>query len=164
MVAAHGARPPPASVSAIWRFCDSPAPTRPNERFEGLAKTSGASARGRSTRPPPSRLTDTSGLSAPADGWTGSPVVASADLNCCGVHVGCRCLRTATAPATCGVAMLVPSQLSQSLPGTEERMFSPGAVTSSLNCSESGDGALSEKPAITSAGPLGPPSLEAATV
>ena len=39
---------------------------------------------------------------------TGSPVCSSADLICATVHVGCRSLSSAAAPATCGVAMLVP--------------------------------------------------------
>src|SRR3954454_4657093 len=60
--------------------------------------------------------------------------------------------------------MLVPLHRSHWLRGSEERTSSPGAVTSGLNSSEIGVGPLSEKPAITSAGGLRAPSLDAATV
>src|SRR3954465_16059935 len=61
--------------------------------------------------------------------------------------------------------MLVPLQSGsdQSLPGREERMFTPGAVTSGFISSEIGVGPLEEKSAISSAG-WPEPSAEAATV
>ena len=113
-------------------------------------------------RPPPSRIAETSATPEPF--LTGSPVVDTADFSCCTVHVGWRCLRTATAPAMCGDAMLVPLSTSHWLFGKEERTLTPGAVTSGLNWSEIVVGALSEKPAITSAAVPPPPSVDAATV
>src|SRR5262249_31943005 len=162
-VAAHGVGPPPASVSVICWLAFVPRRTRPNERPVGSVKTSGLSARGRSIRPPPSRSAETS-LALPP-GCTGSPVDSSADLNCSTVQVGCRCLRTATAPATCGVAMLVPLQSCADhwSSGRDERMSTPGAVTSGFIKSEIGVGPADEKPAIWSAGPLSP-SVDAATL
>ena len=63
--------------------------------------------------------------------------------------------------------MLVPLQLCgdhvPSLGGSDERMSTPGAVTSGFIWSEIGVGPADEKPAITSAGPLSP-SVDAATV
>ena len=59
--------------------------------------------------------------------------------------------------------MLVPSQTSQESGGIDERMLSPGAVTSGFICSEIGVGPLDENDAISSAGPS-VPSLDAATV
>ena len=113
-------------------------------------------------RPPPSRVGSTSPVE-PA-GWTGSPVDSSADLICSTVQVGCRCLSTAAAPATCGVAMLVPLQLCSDhwLRGSDERRSTPGAVTSGFSSSEIGVGPPEEKSAISSAGPTSP-SVDAAT-
>src|SRR5438477_11935995 len=61
--------------------------------------------------------------------------------------------------------MLVPLQswADHWLPGSDERMFTPGAVTSGFISRESGVGPLDEKPAISSAGPWSP-SVDAATV
>src|SRR5258708_39961626 len=61
--------------------------------------------------------------------------------------------------------MLVPLQscADQVLCGSDERMSTPGAVTSGLSCSETGVGPVDEKLAITSAGPLSP-SVDAPTV
>src|SRR5690242_21040183 len=91
-------------------------------------------------RPPPSL----SGLTSPVT-VTGAPVVISADLTCAGVHVGCRCSRTATAPATCGAAMLVPLSVAYPPSGTDEATSSPGAVTSGLKFKEYGAGPSDEK-------------------
>ena len=59
--------------------------------------------------------------------------------------------------------MLVPSQTSQDARGMDERMLSPGAVTSGFIWSETGVGPPEENGAISSAGPPEPPSLDAAT-
>ncbi len=59
--------------------------------------------------------------------------------------------------------MLVPSQESHDACGMEERMFSPGAVTSGFSWREIGVGPPEENDAISSAGWEPPPSLEAAT-
>ena len=40
----------------------------------------------------------------------------SADLTWMGVQPGCRCSRSAAAPATCGAAMLVPSKTANGPP------------------------------------------------
>jgi hypothetical protein len=114
-------------------------------------------------RPPPSRVEGTS-FDVP-DVCTGSPVDSSADLISCTVHVGWRCFRSAAAPATCGVAMLVPLQscADQVFRGSDESRSTPGAVTSGFMSSETGDGPDDEKLAISSAGPLSP-SVDAATV
>jgi hypothetical protein len=40
----------------------------------------------------------------------GPAVETSADLICAGVHVRCSCSRRAADPATCGVAIEVPSK------------------------------------------------------
>ena len=58
--------------------------------------------------------------------------------------------------------MLVPSQMSHDACGMDERMLSPGAVTSGFIWSEIGVGPPEENGAISSAG-LEPPSLDAAT-
>ena len=99
-------------------------------------------------RPPPSRVATVSG---PAGVRTGLPVCTSADLICAGVHVGCRSFSSAAAPATCGEAMLVPSQLAQSWSdGTDERIATPGAETSGFIPSEIVVGPPEENPATTS--------------
>ncbi len=160
----HGDGPPPASARVNVRLVVVPRLTRPKERPVGVVKTSGLSARTRSMRPPPSRRAEIS-VVEPGDGCTGSPVVSSADLICSTVHDGWRCFRTAAAPATCGDAMLVPLQSwsDQVLRGSDDRMSTPGPVTSGFICSEIGVGPPDEKSAITSAGPESP-SLDAATL
>src|SRR3990172_6559275 len=55
------------------------------------------------------------------------------------VSAGLRDLRTATAPVTWGVAMEVPPKTMYP-PGTEERMLSPGALTSGLTDPSQGEG------------------------
>src|SRR3954449_9103583 len=79
--------------------------------------------------------------------------------------MGWRSFRRAAAAATCGAAMLVPLQswFDHWLWGSDERMSTPGAVTSGFICSEVGVGPLEEKPAMTSAGPESP-SVDAAAV
>ena len=122
----------------------------------------GSSAWTRSIRPPPSRV---AGTSRPFENRTGTPVVTSADLISDTVQSGCRCIRSAAAPATCGAARLVPLALSQSPSdaGTDDRTPTPGAVTSGLNCSEYGVGPPEEKEAMRSGvGELCPP-VDAAT-
>src|SRR5918992_1142019 len=79
----------------------------------------------------------------------GDAVNASADLTCFTVHVGCRCVSSAAAPATWGAAMLVPEKAAQ-VPrrtGTDDRIWTPGAVTSGFSWSEIGVGPADEKSA-----------------
>src|SRR5262245_58240353 len=92
----------------------------------GVATTSGASADLRSTKPPPTRV----GITDPC--WTsGRAVPTSAPFTSSTVQSGCRWSRSATAPETCGAAMLVPDSSVQP-PGTDESTSTPGAVTSGL--------------------------------
>src|SRR5207237_8296843 len=68
------------------------------------------------------------------------------------VQSGWRWRRSAAPPATCGLAMLVPLSCAQvsSCFGTDDRIATPGAVTSGLSWSEIGVGPLDENDAITS--------------
>src|SRR5262245_58561184 len=77
------------------------------------------------------------------------PVCTSADLTWATVHVW-RCRSTATAPATCGEAMLVPLNRAH-VPweaGTEDATPTPGAATSGFMRSDTGAGPAEEKDAI----------------
>ena len=155
--------PPPASASASSRESLAPGRTRPNETLVGAANTSGTSAPGRSIRPPPSRSGETS-FPRLLSAETGLPVRTSADFTWAGVQVGWRCRSSATAPATCGAAMLVPSQAAQSPSrrGSDERICTPGAATSGFSWRLIGVGPPEEKSAIRST-PMPFPSPEAAT-
>src|SRR6184192_2366652 len=138
--------PPPASASCTRRVADWPRRRKPNEKLVGSAKTSGSSARGSQIIPPPSRV----GSTSPEWPVTGFPVSASADLTSATDQLGCRCSSSAAAPATWGEAMLVPSN-SRQVPrwrGTDERIETPGAVTSGFRLSEYGVGPEDEKIAI----------------
>ena len=111
-------------------------------------KRSGSSARGRFTRPPPSSTTGASfvlWVSAHA----GPAVETSADFTCCADHPGCRWTSSAAAPATCGVAMLVPSKTANCEPANsgsvEERICPPGAATSGLSRCPKSVGPADEK-------------------
>src|SRR6266508_2592526 len=75
----------------------------------------------------------------------------SADLTWATLHSGWRWRRSAAPPATWGVAMLVPENWAQvpSRDGTDERIETPGAVTSGFSRSARGVGPLEEKEAIT---------------
>ncbi len=121
--------PPVASVRATVRA----PPLTGNEMPVGEAKSSGFSARGRLIRPPPSRSTETS---RPPTSWTGSAVWTSADLICATVQLGRCCLSRATPPATCGLAMLVPSSGPHGPPclfGSDDVIATPGALTSGFS-------------------------------
>src|SRR5207244_13616894 len=58
---------------------------------------------------------------------TDAPVLCNALSIWLTVAVGEACFRIAKTPATCGVAMDVPSKLSNPPPGTDEVIRSPGA-------------------------------------
>src|SRR5215208_3964673 len=88
----------------------------------------------------------------------------SADLTCATVQVGCACLSSAAAPATCGEAMLVPLNSAKPFCGTEERTLTPGAVTSGLSSSEYGVGPIDEKLARTSTERVRPVVAAAAVI
>ena len=102
--------PPPASLSTIVRVSLCPARSRPNETPAGAAKSPGASAACTSIMPPPCASTLV-GCWCFVSLKTGRPVSTSADLICAGVQVGWRSRSSAAAPATAGVAMLVPDQV-----------------------------------------------------
>ena len=77
------------------------------------------------------------------------------------VHDGCRCCRSATAPETCGAAMLVPDIAPNGpawFTGRDDVIATPGAATSGLSWSDTGVGPPEEKSAIV------PASVVAATV
>src|SRR5699024_11247854 len=76
-------------------------------------------------------------------------VVLSALKICSFDQFGCASFITATAPATCGVAILVP--LSASYPsGTVLNTFTPGAIISGINCQSTVTGPRELKGAIVS--------------
>src|SRR5216684_769169 len=73
-------------------------------------------------------------------------VSTSALLTIAGVQSGCSCTSSADEPATCGVAMLVPWNISNPPCRTDEYTFTPGAQTSGLISSRLAGPRL-EKPA-----------------
>src|SRR5512135_1678419 len=101
-------------------------------------------------RPPPSRVVGTSPRCDASR--TGRPVDSSADLICATVQLGCRSRSSAAAPATCGAAMLVPLNCdhSPSRGGTEDRIETPGALTSGFIPSVIGVGPPEENGAMAS--------------
>src|SRR5579859_787070 len=101
-------------------------------------------------RPPPSRDVGTSLRSVASR--TGLPVSSSADLICWTLQSGWRWRNSAAPPATCGAAMLVPLNCDQ-VPrrgGTDERIETPGALTSGFIASVTGVGPPEENGAMTS--------------
>ena len=139
----HSPAPPPASARSIVSVMSRGPPatsTNPKPRLCGEAKTSGAMAAGRSISPPPWRV-----LGTPRS----RPLRTSADFTCSGVHSGCSSSSSAAAPATCGVAMLVPERRSKAPSGAAERTSTPGAARSGLRASPSGVGPPAEKEAMS---------------
>ena len=98
------------------------------------------------TAPPPPR--SRTGRTSP-ELSTSLPDCASADFSCAGVQAGWRWSRRAAAPATCGEAMLVPLKDDQvpSRAGTDERISTPGALTSGFSRSDTGVGPADENSA-----------------
>src|SRR5947199_4824071 len=93
----------------------------------------------------------------------GLAVVMRADLIAAGDHVGCACLTSAPAPATCGEDIDVPemdwnsSPVGRPVAGaglgvSPARMFTPGAVTSGLAMSGAGVCGPREENAARTAG------------
>src|SRR6478735_7994540 len=130
--------PPPASV--MWTMIvrvAAPAVTSsgPYEREAGFVKTCGSSARGMLIRPAPSSVTAASFVRSVLP-QAGPALDINADFTCCGDHVGCFWTSSATAPETCGAAMLVPSNTANGEPAfsgsVDERIIPPGAATSGL--------------------------------
>ena len=74
----HDAAPPPASVTFTGTRRVVPTRSSPSDTTEGLTKTSGLSAAGRLTSPPPSRVVSVS--PSVSGSSTGLPVWTSADV------------------------------------------------------------------------------------
>src|SRR6266487_5676951 len=118
----------------------------------------------RSIRPPPRSMGFESGVLLELDPTGRLAVFSSADFTWSGDHVGCSCLINAAAPATCGVAMLVPWKKAKHGGEAHEVIsillytLTPGATTSGLTSLITlfliMAGPLLEKPARMSA--LGP--------
>src|SRR3990172_4955126 len=79
------------------------------------------------------------------------------------VSAGLRDRRTATAPVTWGVAMEVPPKTMYP-PGTEERMLSPGALTSGLTDPSQGEDPWPLKKAMSSRRSVAPTAKDSAYV
>ncbi len=99
-------------------------------------KSFGSSAAATLTSPPPSSSTDASCVRAVSP-HAGPAEDISADLTCRGFQPGCCWSSSAAAPATCGVAMLVPSKTANGSPidfvTVEERIWPPGAARSGFS-------------------------------
>ena len=155
----HTPAPPPASARFTWTGTLAPGRTSPNETEAGDASTSGTSALSGLASPPPARI----GVAVWLPSLTAVPVAISAALRSATVQVGWRSSRRAATPAICGVAIDVPDIASQWPPGTEDRIETPGALTSGFSRSDSGVGPAELK----SASVLPPPAsglVTAATV
>src|SRR3954454_24114619 len=108
----------------------------PKDIDAGEASTNGRSAFAGFARPPPART----GTAAWPPSLTAVPVSISAAFSCATDQLGCRSRRSAAAPAIWGVAIDVPDIASHLPPGTDERIDTPGALTSGFRRSESGVG------------------------
>ena len=134
--------PPPASASVTWAVAVEPVGTSPNETEDGVASRSGTSALAGAASPPPPRVGGAGWLSTS----TVVPVSINAALIVATGQSGWRSRRSAAAPEICGVAIEVPDIASQP-PGTEERIETPGALTSGFSRSEIAVGPALENPA-----------------
>src|SRR5919109_3356073 len=106
------------------------------ERELGVVKMRGSAADGSHTSPPPSSGTGASCVRAVSP-QAGCAVEASADLISCGVQSGWSWMSSAADPATCGVAIDVPSKTAKRdgsvFASVDERTDPPGAETSGLS-------------------------------
>ena len=110
-------------------------------------KTSGVSAACTFTSPLPESSTDASWVRAVSDHAVPA-VETSADLTARGCQPGCRSSSSAAAPATCGAAMLVPSNTANGPPKAgivDERIAPPGAPRSGLRTCPKAVGPPEEK-------------------
>src|SRR5580765_2206923 len=111
--------PLPASVSSrsLPRDAAPPVMSRsPSEIDAGSVNTCGLSARATLISPLPSSVTAASFVRSVLP-QAGPAVDINADLTCRAHHVGGRWTSSAAAPATCGVAMLLPSNTANGEPG-----------------------------------------------
>ena len=106
------------------------------DRGGGGEARSGRSALSGFASPPPARV----GAAALSPSVTAVPVSISAALSCATDQVGWRSRRSAAAPEICGVAIDVPDIASQRPPGMEERIDTPGALTSGFRRRDNGVG------------------------
>jgi hypothetical protein len=137
--AVHVPAPPPASETVTeidWLFAPPPATRYPNESDCGSVKISGLSADETLTSPAPWTMTEAS-CDSVVSAKDGPAVDISADLTCCGVQDGWRCVRSAATPDTCGAEKLVPSRTANLSPANsssvDERICAPGAITSGFS-------------------------------
>ena len=111
-------------------------------------KSLGLSARGTLTSPAPSSSTEASCVRA-VSAQAAPAVDINADLISAGVQLGCRAISSAAAPATWGVAMLVPSKTANGSPNASgnvaERICPPGAARSGLSWCPKSVGPADEK-------------------
>ncbi len=128
--------PPAASSRAMWAEAVAPGCSSPNETEAGEAKTYGRSALSGFASPPPARV----GAAVLSPSVTAVPVSINAALSCATDQVGWRSRRSAAAPEICGVAIDVPDIASQRPPGMEERIDTPGALTSGFRRRDNGVG------------------------
>ena len=132
----------------------------PKDSEPGSVKISGLSAAWTFTSPAPSSSTDASCVRALFP--QAAPAVdISADFICRTDQSGCRWVRSATAPVTCGADMLVPSKLAKGEPPVNwrrvaDRISPPGAATSGFSWWPKALGPPAEKLVIT---PLRPVSI-----
>jgi hypothetical protein len=129
----------------------------PKDTETGAAKMRGSSAATTFARPPPASVTGAGTVRA-LSAHAVPAVFTSADLSCAGVHAGWRWSRRATAPATCGVAMLVPSKTANGESAragfVEERTAPPGAAMSGLRPCVKSVGPTDEKLVTTPPRPV----------
>ena len=143
--------PPPASRSRTsWLRSCAPWVTSTywNESELGVVKIRGSAAEGSHTSPPPSSGTAASCV-RPVSPQAGCAVETSADLICCGAQSGWSWMSSAADPATCGVAIDVPSNTAKPL-GTncgsvDERTEPPGAEMSGFRTWPNGVNPADEK-------------------
>ena len=152
--------PPPASwIRTSSALLAAPASTftSGNESETGSVKTRGSAAPGSATRPPPSSVTGASCV-RPVSAQAGPAVETSADLTSGGVQPGWSWSRSAAAPATCGVAIEVPSNTANRdalvFGSVDDRICPPGAETSGFKACPNAVGPADEKLVITPLRPV----------
>jgi hypothetical protein len=131
---AHRLRPLFAPVALIVNFSSVPAATSPPLRLGRSRVGPGLPAAARSMRPAPRWSTPAGTEWAVSRNTSVVAVVISADFTCAGDQSGWRSRSSAAAPATCGVAMLVPDCGPKPVNGAgksptlwpEETMSTPG--------------------------------------
>ena len=128
-----------------------------NDSDTGSVKSRGSTAPGSATSPPPSSVTGASCVRA-VSAHAGPAVETSADFTFAGVHVGCSWSSSAAAPATCGVAIDVPSKTANRdgfvFGSVDERICPPGAERSGFSACPNAVGPADEKLVITPLRPV----------